>query len=373
MLFYYKKPILGYAAVASLCLGIALVSGCTGGSGADSSIDSSAVPVTIAPDNTRIRYTGCVIVTSSAALYDWSNTQIEFLVDAEQIELLFNDGKNDYNVFVDGQPGKTISTTANKTTYPLTVGRGIHHVLLSKRTGPNFGPAQFLGLRLPNGGQLLELPAAPARKIEFIGDSWTVGYGNEGPGVDCGGELRRYENSYLSFAAITARALKAQSHSIAISGRGAVRNYGDTKTTSDNPMPLYFGRTFMERADLPWDFQSWVPDAVVIKLGTNDHSTQPEPSAAVFIEGIQGLITQVITAYGQVPIILIADSSMPHVVSRMKTAMHEQHSRGNSNVNFVQVTSPPQSQLGCDWHPSVTGQEAIAAELVAASKPILGW
>lgn len=312
-------------------------------------------------------------VDASAALYDWADTRIEFAIQAPQLELLFNDGKNDYNVFVDGQLLRTISTTNGSSAYPITLGSGERQMLITKRTGPNFGSGRFLGLRLPQGGQLKTLAPRPTRKIEFIGDSYTVGYGNEGKGLDCGGLYRPYENSYLSFAPIAARALSAESHSIAISGFGAVRNYGDSNPTSATPMPLYYGRTLMERGDLPWNFQQWVPDAVVIKLGTNDHSTEPQPPADVFIRGINGLITQVTDAYGYLPIILLADSSLPQLVSRLQTATQQQRNMGNDQVHFVQVTHPPQSQLGCDWHPLVVGHQSMAAELVSAIKPILNW
>lgn len=294
-------------------------------------------------------------------------------MQAPQLELLFNDGKNDYNIFIDGQLLKTISTTNGTTSYPITPGSGDRRILVTKRTGPNFGSGRFLGVRLPQGGQLKPLPARPTRKIEFIGDSYTVGYGNEGPSLNCGGLYRPYENSYLSFAPITARALNAESHSIAISGFGAVRNYGDANPTSATPMPLYYGRTLMEHGDLNWNFQAWVPNAVVIKLGTNDHSTEPQPSADVFIRGIHGLITQVNNAYGYLPIFLMADSSLPQLVSRMQNATQQQRNMGNDQVHFVQVTHPPQSQLGCDWHPLVSGQQAMANELVPAIKSILSW
>lgn len=310
---------------------------------------------------------------SSAALYDWADVRIEFRVNAPQVELLINDGKNDYNLFIDGQFQRSISTASGTSAYSVTLGQGARHVLVTKRTGPNFGSGRFQGLRLPQGGQLLELAARPERRIEFIGDSYTVGYGNEGPGLNCNGLYRPYENSYLSFAPIAARALNAESHSVAISGFGAVRNYGDANPTSATPMPFYYGRTLMERSDLAWNFQTWVPHLVVIKLGTNDHSTEPQPSADVFIRGIHGLITQVNNAYGHLPIILLADSSLPQLVSRMQTAMQQQRNMGNDQVHFVQVTHPPQSQLGCDWHPLVVGHQGMASELVSAIRPILGW
>lgn len=329
--------------------------------------------ISIAPNAPTIRYTGRVAVSPEAALYDWANIQIEFHAQAPLIELLLDDGKNDYNLFIDGTFQRTISTTVDTTIYPLELGEGTHQIKISKRTGPNFGSGAFLGLRLPKGGHLLDLPPRPTRKIEFIGDSYTVGYGNEGTGLDCGGVYRPYENSALSYASLAAQEMNAESHLIAISGYGAVRNYNDANTTSPTPVPFYYGRTLMEREDLPWDFQRWQPDAVAIKLGTNDHSTQPEPLADVFIEGIHGLLERVHSAYGDVPVFLLADTSLPQVVERMQRATEEQREMGNTKTHFVKLTRPPQEQLGCDWHPLVVAHRTMATELVATMKPIMRW
>lgn len=357
--------------VAALLLGLAGAAACS------TLLNDSAPPVTaqlrlIAPDNPQIRYTGRVAVSPSAALYDWANIQIEFHVRAPQIDVLLDDSKNDYNLFIDGEFQKVISTTDAKA-YPITLGEGAHQIKLSKRTGPNFGSGSFLGLRLPEGGQLLDLPPEPIRKIEFIGDSYTVGYGNEGPSLDCGDVYRPYENSALSYASIAAEEMDAQSHLIAISGYGAVRNYADPNTTSATPVPFYHARTLMEREDLPWDFQRWIPDAVVVKLGTNDHSTQPEPPAEIFIAGVHGLLRQVHEAYGEVPVFLLADTSLPQLVERMQIATQQQREAGNHNTHFVRLSHPPKAQRGCDWHPLVVAHKTMAAELVAAMKPIMGW
>ena len=335
--------------------------------------EEPGAPVAIAPNHEHIRYTGRVHLTAAQAHYDWPNTQIEFRARAPKVIVKFKDGINDYNVFVDGHLQRVIKTTATKTDYSIDLNGSGQHVLVTKRTGANFGAGSFLGLEFPMGGKILSLPKSLGRSIEFIGDSYTVGYGNEGPGLDCKGEYRPYENSYLSFAPIVARALGAYSHSIAISGKGAVRNYGDENTTSKDPLPLFYGRTVSSREDLSWSFKPWKPDAVVIKLGTNDHSTEPSPPASVFIQGIHDLIAEVNQGYGKLPIFLMADSSLSQVIERMQRAANEQVANGNEQVVFVQVTHPPQEQLGCDWHPLVAGHEAMAKELAAAIKSRLNW
>lgn len=334
---------------------------------------TSTKPVTIAPNDPSIRYTGRVAISSEQAQYDWANIQIEFHARASQVELLLEDGKNDYNVFLNDTFARTISTTADNQIYVIELGEGSHRVKITKRTGPNFGSGAFLGLRFPSGGKLLDLPPRPARKIEFIGDSYTVGYGNEGPDLDCGGIYRPHENSARTFATIAAQELNAESHLIAISGYGAVRNYGDANTTSPNPVPIYYGRTLMEREDLPWDFNAWSPDAVVVKLGTNDHSTQPQPPADVFIKGIHGLLKQVHAAYDDVPVFLLADASLPELVDRMEIAAQQQRKMGNQKTYFVKLSQPARDQLGCDWHPLVSAHKTMAAELIAAIKPVMNW
>jgi len=55
---------------------------------------------------------------------------------------------------------------------------------------------------------------------------------------------------------------------------------------SVDPFPVYYPRTLANVAQSSWSFASWVPRAVVINLGTNDFSTQPQPTAEQFKTGI---------------------------------------------------------------------------------------
>ncbi len=64
-----------------------------------------------------------------------------------------------------------------------------------------------------------------------------------------------------------------------------VRNYNDPNITGPTPMPKLYLRTLGANEKLLWDY-SWVPDAVVINLGTNDYGTLPNPPKEVFEHGI---------------------------------------------------------------------------------------
>ena len=75
------------------------------------------------------------------------------------------------------------------------------------------------------------LYAAPARRIEVVGDSLSVGAGVEGDST-CTGGIDAYTDNYLAYGSIAARAVSADVVTIAYSGIGVYRNYGETTPTS---------------------------------------------------------------------------------------------------------------------------------------------
>ena len=114
-------------------------------------------------------------------------------------------------------------------TLATALPNGVHTVkLMYAIEGYEFYP-EFWGFVLDKGKNLVETPALPSRKIEFIGNSITCGYGNEGLKKEEGFDYAT-ENHYYSYASITARNLEAQHWVVARSGIGAYRNYAGPKT-----------------------------------------------------------------------------------------------------------------------------------------------
>ena len=68
----------------------------------------------------------------------------------------------------------------------------------------------------------------PERRIEFIGDSYTVGYGNSPMGIDNEGRYGKNGDNYYTYAAYTARHYNAEYQIVAYSGKGAYVNYQGT-------------------------------------------------------------------------------------------------------------------------------------------------
>ena len=133
-------------------------------------------------------------------------------------------GPSRWDVIVDDVVQTPLALATASTTYTLASGLafGTHTVELHRRTEANVGVSQFLGFEFP-GGVLLAPPPAPARRLEFLGDSSSNGYGILGNGPNCGfsGDT---ENERLSYPALVANDLGADHHNLAASGKGLYWN-----------------------------------------------------------------------------------------------------------------------------------------------------
>ncbi|MDO9040271.1 MAG: GDSL-type esterase/lipase family protein, partial [Bacteroidota bacterium] len=257
------------------------------------------------------------------------------------------------------------------------IGTHIHKIRIYKRTEGNQGTGSFKGILIPENGEMLEWKDVPSRKIEFIGNSITCGYGAEGLS-----KSERFkpstENNYLSYAPIMARAFKADYHIIAHSGMGVVRNYGYKEKVSPNAMPDRFNRVYDEH-ELPlWNFRQWKPDMVVINLGTNDFSTQPFPDKAVFKAGYEKLIDEVKKQYGEVPVFCIVgpmtDEPCYSYVKELVEDFRSVYQR--KNVYFFGIPTylmDPDKDLGSDTHPNYSGQRKMAGHVLPVISSILEW
>ena len=311
--------------------------------------------------------------------YDWSGVYIQFSFRGTELAFRMNDsGHNYYNVLVDGRAAKVIEVKSDTTlVIAKDLSTQIHRVQIYKRTEGNQGTGTFKGILIPENGEMLAWKDIPTRKIEFIGNSITCGYGTEGLS-----KSERWkpstENNYQSYAPIIARAFKADYHIVAHSGMGVVRNYGYKEKVSPGAMPDRFNRVFDEKEQPLWNFKSWKPDVVVINLGTNDFSTQPYPDKAVFKAGYEKLINEVRRQYDDLPIFCVVgpmtDEPCYSYVKEMVEDFRAVYQK--KNVYFVGIPTylmNPEKDLGSDTHPNYMGQRKMAAHVLPVIASITGW
>jgi lysophospholipase L1-like esterase len=145
---------------------------------------------------------------------------------------------------------------------------GEHVIRVEKLTETQSGYSRMLGITT-NGTALP--PVARARRVEFIGDSHSVGYGATSDVRTCKPEaVHDTTNTSLAFGPLLAKKWDADYRVIAFSGRGIVRNYA-----GGNPgetLPVLYPRA-IPGEPAPAAADSWKPQLIVLNLGTNDFST----------------------------------------------------------------------------------------------------
>ncbi len=336
----------------------------------------------ISPDNPAFTYSGRFDYANPGQVrYDWPGTSIFFQFTGRQLEFLINGGKRNYfNVFIDGQLHEILHAP-NDTAYVIKgiKGRDWHTCQLQKRTEGEMGTSLFKGIRIASEGKVKEVSEYPTRKIEFIGNSITCGYGTEGASRD-EDFLPQTENVNKSYAFITARAFNAECYVTAHSGLGVVRNYGDKDKISTRlaTLPQRYHQTLDMDSLLCWDFFTWQPNAVVINLGTNDYSTGIEPDSTVFIQTYMAFIRQIRKYYGEVPIFCICGPMQgePALSNIKKVVEASRLSYKDKNLYFIGIPDGllnKGNDLGSDWHPSYRGQKKMAAHIVPTIASVLQW
>lgn len=289
---------------------------------------------------------------------------------------LHDDGSNFFAVSIDDGAPTVLATSGAKDTYTLAQGLpdGEHDAVLFRRTESFAGIVHFHGFTAAGGKPLIPTPAPFKRHLELIGDSITCGYGNEGIGPNCP-FTRDTENAWLAYGAITARALEAEPHVIAYSGKGA---YRDGAGNTGNQMPAMYERTFADDNTSTWDFSTWKADVVVVNLGTNDFGVG-DPGQP-YVEAYTGLIKQIRGHYPEAHILcavgsMLTDAKRSKDIEYVKGVVSAASASGDKRVSFVDlgVQDGGTDGFGCDYHPSVKTDQLMADKLTAAIKAVAGW
>lgn len=217
--------------------------------------------------NKNIAYEGRVGVnkTRTASEIYWSGTSIKINFEGTTAKIILDDenGKNYFNVIIDGSKFKTLKLNKGKNSYVLAenLKKGKHSIELTKRNEWTFGNTLFYGFEIE--GKLLDKDPKKELFFEFYGDSITAGHGNE----DYSGNDKpdgNVTNNYNTYAAITAREFNAEYSCIARGGIGIMVSWFNMI------MPEMYYRLNPSDENSKWDFTQKTPDVVVVNLFQND-------------------------------------------------------------------------------------------------------
>eukprot|EP01133_Synstelium_polycarpum_P014601 gene14601-17265_t len=230
------------------------------------------------------------------------------------------------------------------------------------------GTLHFYGLELDSTAKLMDAPAVPTRRLEFIGDSITCGYGT------LGHNPFDHTDNYQSYGAMIARELGASIHVAAWSGKGVVIN-SDTPMgeIAKEPLPLYYGRTIAKNEKTSWNFTQYIPDAIIINLGTNDYFqvlNMPEYSK-VFSDHYIDFVKSVRSRYApHTPkIFIVAGPMVPYPVYFEEIQAIAQ-ATGSIYIHLPVLEG---SDLGFKYHPSASGQAKMASIALDIIRKEMSW
>ncbi len=217
------------------------------------------------------------------------------------------------------------------------------------------------------------------RKIEFIGDSITCGYG-----VDAADQHEDFstttENGEKTYAAIAAKALNADYHIISWSGIGVYSSYTESsKPNQSFLLPSIYDKTAAnELASDMWDFSQWQPDVVVINLGTNDNT---------WTKGIEERVDKFGAAYYDFIVQVRRDNPNAFIIcslgvmgSKLLPEIKEQVAQYSENTGDYRITTfefdyrdGVNDGFGADFHPSAVTHQKAADKLVPFISELMGW
>jgi len=206
--------------------------------------------------------------------------------------------------------------------------------------------------------------------ILFIGDSISAGFGSESNKRDCDWqEIVNTSNARVAFPYLSSKSLGASYTQVSYSGLGLIRNWSGNQ-------PHHTIRTYTEKLSAVFndrtEFEDRFPNLIVIEVGTNDFSTDPqngEPWDTIsdvenaWVNEMVAYTLQIRNRYPAVPIVYMPRPAYPYdlIIPATEKAMTLLKDK-----EVLQLYSHVFSSTfeGCVWHPTQTEHQAISNDLV---------
>lgn len=337
--------------------------------------------------DSHITYVARTLVEGNDVSFDWTGSYIRIAFEGSYLAVTLSDsGKDWFNVWLDSpftKDADRILTAKGDTTLVLCdadilkakYGKKVpkqHTVILQKRTEASQGRVTIHSFKAE---KILQAEPIKQRVIEFVGDSFTCGYGTENskPSDPFRPED---ENQNHTHAAILGRYFDADILVAAHSGQGVNRNYNDGGrgyTMVDRYLRLFDASDPKDKDAPKWQPESFPvkPAITVIYLGENDFSRQRQPSKRAFTEDYIKLLKEIKAFYGEDHPILCAAPRI-EVFEYVQAAVEQ---AGMKNVTYTGIFRQAflMNETGSSHHPAYPAQRKIAHNFIPYISTLTGW
>ena len=364
-----------------------------------SSMCSFAKITKLEPSSDVFRYVGRFdLSTLKKVKFAHSGNQIEFQFKGDYFQIGLSDissggeeNKNFFSVIINGDVKQIIEGTPYLKYHKIEVNSpdSFSSIEIFKRTEAMCAVSVFHGIKFDKGEFLKQ--ASKKRRIEWIGDSFLVGYGNlvsiESPpsGNPNTGFHSINQDAYLAFGAITSRFLRADFSCVGFSGKGVYRNFdkSEEETLPKIDSILYPN----EGLEKEYDF-SFNPHLIVLKIGTNDFGPEmnvpPDMTDSLrFVTAYLDFLRFVIQKNPNAKIVLALGGGLtdyyPQGLLRLsrykswvKSVLQKVEKKYSNTFGFFEF-QPQNPPYGEDWHPTVISQQKFASEITPYLREFMGW
>ena len=301
-------------------------------------------------------------------IYQWPGTYFTASFRGTEAYFGVGEGKQILHVAVDQQRPVVLVKPGSGIYHISGLTDDVHTVLIEVVTESQAEPNSFGGFFLPPSASPLPAPHA-AREIEFIGDSYTVGYGNTSTKSECTeDEVWETTDNSLAYGPLTAKHYGADYQINAVSGRGVVRNYNGSP---GDQLPVAYPYVLFDKQGLYAD-SSWNPQIVVLALGTNDFSTPLNAGEkwksrgqlhtdyeATYVAFLKKLRTRYPDAFF---ILWATDGADGEIQAEAQKVTRQLQADGDTGLAFIPVNGLAMS--ACHGHPSTPDDEIVSGKLI---------
>ncbi|MCK9181745.1 MAG: GDSL-type esterase/lipase family protein [Fibrobacteraceae bacterium] len=283
-------------------------------------------------------------------------------------------GKARWKLIIDGTRESELNTE-EEGYYGLASGLtfGEHYVELWKKTESQESPVTLFSTGSKDG-QLSKVKSSEffPLKIEFIGDSYTVGYGNEAKNPYEGDPFSTTDATQ-SYAFLAAKELRADFQVNAYSGKGIVKNFegNDPHWTIRELYRYSLGSLAPQGKMSVWDLNCWHPDVICIFAGINDFQGEgPHPTPEKFDFAYKSFLETLRMAHHQPKFILISTRIYPDdlLSERIEAITEKELSEGLSGFSHLFMNTDENS--GLCFHPGLNRHKKMARILLDEIKKI---
>ena len=342
----------------------------------------------ISAENADIRRLGRTLMRNGTLWLGYSLTGAEFDFDGTSLSAeLTTDWVNDeawkenfqpyMAVLVNGKLSKRFAVSEGTAEYELYRSEKaekvrIRLVKLSENAFSKVGVLSFSA-----NGKLTATKPCSERRIEFVGDSITCGFGIEGRSV-CDNFKTSTENPLINYASLTANELGAEYQLTSWTAIGVYSNSvkDESVTEPDNAwtMPVIYDYTdkavdgMLGNEPEKWDFSRFAPQFIVVNLGTNDKDFTrgiPERTAA-FENCYREFIAHIREKNPQAHIICALGAMGRELLPQVENAVKVLADERITSLGFD--VQREEDGIGSEWHPSAVTHRKMADKLIAEIK-----